>query len=128
MAQHFRRSGHLPPAEELHAFLLHNDLKHLFSLAAFQLVLWEKEHTHAVFPLPADADAGFVTDPREEAVADLGQDAHSVSGSALGVLSGPVLQMLHDSQRVRHDLVALFPFYIDHGSDSTVVVFKSGTV
>ena len=76
----------------------------------------------------ADADAGFAADPREESVADLRQDAHSVSGSALGVLSGPVLQMLHDSQRVRHDLVALFPFYIDHGSDSTVVVFKSGTV
>ena len=44
----------------------------------------------------------FVLKDSEELVADLQQDAHAVAGLALGVLTGAVLQPLHDGQCIVH--------------------------
>src|SRR5699024_6767881 len=47
-SQHRRNGGHLSPAQELHAFLFHNDLEHLAGLIPLQLVLGEEKHTDSV--------------------------------------------------------------------------------
>ena len=61
-------------------------------------------------------------------VGDLEEDAHTVAGLALGVLSGPVLQLFHDFQGVVHRPVALQALDIHHGTDSTGVMLKGGII
>ena len=53
MPQHLRNRGHSPPSQQLHALLLHNNLKHLACLVALQLILGEEEHADSIFPLSA---------------------------------------------------------------------------
>ena len=124
MPQHGRVGRHFPPAQKFHPFLFHDDLEHLFGLAAQQFVGREEEHPHPVFPLPAGLDAGQGADLLKEAVGNLGQDSHAVPGLSFRILSRTVLQMLHDPERIRHDPMALFAADIDHRSDPAVIVFE----
>ena len=128
MAQHRGPHRHHPPAQKFQALFFHNDLKHLLSLAAGQLVLRQKKHAHAIFPLAAEADAQPGAHLAEEFVGHLREDAHAVAGLALGVLACAVLQMLHDGQRVRHRLVALAAANVHNGADAAVVVLESRAV
>ena len=59
---------------------------------------------------------------------DLEQDAHAVAGLALGVLAGPVLQLLHDLQGVVHRGVAPAAPDVHHGADAAGVVLKPWVV
>ena len=117
-AQHIGGDGHFAPAKEAEALFLHNDLEHLHGLAALQLPLREKEHAHAVLPLAGQFDAKGFTSFGKIAVRDLGQDADAVAGLALGVLTGAVLKVFHNGQRVGHDLVAFAAAEIGHGADA----------
>ena len=124
VAQHRGPHRHHPPAQKFQAFFFHNDLEHLLSLTAGQLVLGQKEHAHAVFPLAANGDAQPGAHLAEEFVGHLGEDAHAVAGLALGVLARAVLQMFHDGQRVGHRLVALAAVNVHNGADAAVVVLE----
>ena len=127
-AQHIGGDGHFAPAKEAEALFLHNDLEHLHGLAALQLPLREKEHAHAVLPLAGQFDAKGFAGFGKIAVRDLGQDADAVAGLALGVLTGAVLKVFHNGQRVGHDLVAFAAAEIGHGADAAVVVLPRGAV
>ena len=91
LSQHTFHRGNLSPAQESQALLLHDDLKHLLRLAALQLILRKKEHTHTVFPFPADGDSFLLTDLCKEAMGDLSQNADTVSGLSFGILAGTML-------------------------------------
>ena len=54
----------------------------------------------------------------------LGQNAHTVTGLALRVLAGPVLQILHNLQRIFHGGAALFPLDIHTGADTAGIMLK----
>ena len=45
--------GDVPPAQELHALLGHDDLHHLLGLGPLQAVVGEEKHAHAVVPFAA---------------------------------------------------------------------------
>ena len=123
-AQNFRADGHRPPAQEGHALLGHDHLEHLLGLAPLQGVLGEEEHAHAVVPGPGQGKARLLRRLGEKAVGELHQDAHAVAGLPLGVLARPVLQLLHDFQRVVHRPVAGPAVYVHHGADAAGVVLK----
>ena len=57
-------------------------------------------------------------------MADLQQNAHAVTGLALGVLTGAVLQPLHDAQSVVHGLVALAALDVHHSADAAGIVLE----
>ena len=124
LPQSVRLNGHLAPAEELHALLLHDDLEHLLRLVAAQGVLWEEEHTDAVVPLAAEMDALLLRHAGEEAVRDLQQNADAVAGLPRRVLAGAVLQLFHDLQRVVHGGVGLAPLDVHHAANAAGVVLK----
>ena len=59
---------------------------------------------------------------------DLNQYAHAVAHLAGGVLSGPVLQPLHNGQSIIHNGVAGNAVDAHHGADAAGVVFKIGRI
>ena len=54
----------------------------------------------------------------------LREDSHAVSRLALRILTGTMLQILHNPKRILHDGTALFALDIDTRADTAVVVFK----
>ena len=108
----------------MQAFLFADDLEQLFVLVAAQLLLREKEHTDAVFPLLAQRDAGLGGSLFKELVANLQKNAHAVASFALGVLAGAVFQMFDDLQRIVNGFVALASLDVHHGANAAVVMFK----
>ena len=124
LAHGVRVHGHLAPGQELQPLLAGDHLEQLHGLGAHVLVLGEEEHAHAVFPLVAKADVAFIGHLGEKFMADLQQNAHAVTGLALGVLPGAVLQPLHDAQSVVHGLVALAALDVHHSADAAGIVLK----
>ncbi len=96
MSQHLRPDGNLPPPQKFHTFFFHNDFKHLFGLAAFQFILGEEKHTHAIFSFTADMNLGLPADLCKKTVRNLSQYANAVPGFAFCILPGAVLQLFHD--------------------------------
>ena len=123
-AQNLRVRRHLSPAEKTHALFFDNDFEHLLCLIAFQFVLRQEEHADAVFPLAARLHAQRPAGLEEEFMGNLYHDPHAVAGFAFRILSGPVLQILHNAQRIFHGFMRLHAFDIDDSADSAVVVFK----
>ena len=122
VTQHLRRHRHLPPAQEIQPFLLTDDLKHLFGPAAQQRVLGKKEHAHAVVPLLSQGHALLRHRPQEEPVGYLEHQTHAVPNLTGGVLAGPVLQLLHNFQRVVHRPAGPLPPDADDGADAAGVM------
>ena len=88
------------------------------------LVLGEEEHADTVFPLVAQADVQLIGHLGEELVADLQHDAHAVAGLALGILTGAVLQTLHDAQGIADRLMALAALDVHHSADAAGIVLE----
>ena len=61
MTENLRNYRHGSPSEKFQSFFFHNDLKHLFRLCTFDLMLWEKELGNSVFSLVTDLKAFFLT-------------------------------------------------------------------
>ena len=128
VTEHFGAGGDFAPAQKRQTLFFADDLKQLFGLIALQLILREKEHTNAIFPLLANFQPQLGCGLLKEFVADLGQNADAVAGFALGVLAGAVLQMLDDLQCVVDGLVGLAPLDVDNRADATVVMLELGAV
>ena len=124
MSQYIGEGRYFTPAEEFHSFLFHNDLEHLLGLIAAQLFLREEEHTDAVFSLSADIHAQSFGHSGEKFVGDLGQNTDTVTGLAFRILTGSVLQILYDLQRILYGRAALLSVNIDTGSDTAVIMLK----
>ena len=116
---------HFSPSEEIESFFFHNNFKDILCLIAFQLILREKEHPHAIIPLSADLNGKRFTDLSEKTVGYLKKDAHTVPGLSFCILSCPVLQVFYDLQRSRHCPMAPPAFNIYDGADPAVVMFKT---
>ena len=116
------------PAKEAHPLFFHDDLEHLLGLQALQGVLREKEHADAVVPLSLQRDPAFPGCFFEKVVGDLQQNADAVAGLPLGVLTGAVLQLFHDLQRIVHRLMGLCAVDVHHGADAAVIMFKGRIV
>ena len=116
--------GHFAPCQKLQSLLAGDHLEQLHGLCPQVLVLGEEEHTHAVLPLVAQPDVQLLGHLGEELVADLQQDAHAVAGLALGVLTGAVLQPLHDGQCIVHRLVAFTSLDVHHSADAAGIVLE----
>ena len=124
LPQHTGAAGNLPPAEEGHPFLLYYDLKHLLRLVALQLILREKEHADAVFPLSSQFDSQRLSCLLKKSMGNLRQDTYPVPGLSFRVLSRAVLQVLHDLQRIFHDRTRFHTFDIYACADAAIIVFK----
>ena len=124
LAHGVRVHGHLAPGQKFQALFAGDHLEQLHGLGPQVFVLGEEEHAHAVFALVAQADVHFLGHFGEELVADLQQDAHAVASLALGILTGAVLQPLHDGQCIVHGLVALAALDVHHSADAAGVVLK----
>ena len=92
------------------------------------IFLGKEKHTYAIVSRLPQLDAALRGGLLKKLVGDLEEDAHTVAGLALGVLSGPVLQLFHDFQGVVHRPVALPALDIHHGADSTGVMLKGGII
>ena len=57
-------------------------------------------------------------------MADLQHDAHAVTGLALGILAGAVLQPFHDAQGIADRLVALAALDVHHRADAAGIVLE----
>ncbi len=128
LPQRLGPDGHVPPAQELHALLGHDDLQHLLCLGPLQAVHGEKEHPHAVIPLTPQGDSKVPGGFYHQLVGHLEQQAHAVAGLSGGVLSGAVLQLFHDLQRVVHRLMGLSALDVHDRADAAGVVLKTGAV
>ena len=115
---------HPAPCQKLKPLLAGNQLKQLHGLCPQVLVLGEEEHADTVFPLVAQADVQLVGHLGEELVADLQHDAHAVAGLALGILTGAVLQTLHDAQGIADRLMALAALDVHHSADAAGIVLE----
>ena len=124
MSQHIGESRHFTPAEEFHSFLFHNDLEHLLRLVAAQLFLREEEHADTVFSLSADIHSQSLCDSCKKFVGDLGQNTDTVTGLTFRILTGSVLQILYDLQRILNSSAAFLSMNIDTGSDTAVIMLK----
>ena len=54
----------------------------------------------------------------------LQHDAHAVAGLALGILTGAVLQTLHDAQGIADRLMALAALDVHHSADAAGIVLE----
>ena len=118
----------LTESQKLHSFFLHDDLKHLFRLVAFQLFLREKQLCDPVLSFFSQLDVCLFADFGKEFMGDLKQDPHTVAGFSFCVFSRPVLQVLHNVERPFHRQVAFDPPAVHHGADPAVIMFKCGTI
>ena len=96
-SQHLRISGHFSPAKEVHAFLLHDDLKHLLCLIAFQFILRQEKHSNTIFSLSAKLNSKLFAFFGEKFVGDLNHDTYTVSGLSFCIFTCTMLQVLHDA-------------------------------
>ena len=55
---------------------------------------------------------------------NLNHDTNTVSGLAFRILTGSVLQILYDLQRILYGRAALLSVNIDTGSDTAVIMLK----
>ena len=55
---------------------------------------------------------------------NLGQNTDTVTGLAFRILTGSVLQILYDLQRILYGRAALLSVNIDTGSDTAVIMLK----
>ena len=124
MSQHIGEGRHFTPAEEFHSFFFHNDLEHLLRLVAAQLFLREEEHADTVFSLSADIHAQSLCDSCKKFVGDLGQNTDTVTGLTFRILTGSVLQIFYDLQRILNGSAAFLSVNIDTGSDTAVIMLK----
>ena len=124
MSQHIGEGRHFTPAEEFHSFFFHNDLEHLLRLVAAQLFLGEEEHTDTVFSLSADLDSKCFGNSGKKFMRDLSQNSDTVTGLAFRILTGSVLQILYDLQRILNSSAAFLSMNIDTGSDTAVIMLK----
>ena len=115
---------HPAPCQKLKPLLAGDQLKQLHGLCPQVLVLGEEEHADTVFPLVAQADVQLIGHLGEELVADLQHDAHAVAGLALGILTGAVLQTLHDAQGIADRLMALAALDVHHSADAAGIVLE----
>ena len=128
MPQNFRVGRHLAPAQKRQTFLFADDLKQLFGLVAAQLFLWEEEHTYAILALFTQGDAEFGGCFLKKCIADLRQDANTVAGLALGILTGAMFQMLYNLQRIINGFVGLAPLDIHDCTNAAVIMLKARVV
>ena len=124
MSQNLRYYRDLSPAEKFKAFFFYNDLEHFFRLSPFDLMLGEEELANAVFSFLSDLYALFFAGFFEEFMGNLKKDSNTVTGFALCVFSCTMVQILYDPECICNCIMGFFSFNIDHGSDTTVVVFK----
>ena len=122
VAQNVRIDGHGAPAEELHALFFDNNLEHLLCLRTLERILREEEHRDAVIALFANLDAGLRGSLGEEVVGNLQHDADAVTGLALGVLAGAVLQLFYNRQCIVHRLVRFSALDIDNCADAAGIM------
>ena len=115
---------HPAPCQKLKPLLAGDQLKQLHGLCPQVLVLGEEEHADTVFPLVAQADVQLIGHLGKELVADLQHDAHAVAGLALGILTGAVLQTLHDAQGIADRLMALAALDVHHRADAAGIVLE----
>ena len=127
LSQNIGTDGYLPPAEELHAVPPDNDFQHLSGLQTLQGVLGKEKHSDTVAPGGTQIfDAGLSRGFHHESVGNLHHQANAVTGLAAGVLSGTVLQLLHDLQSIVHGAVALYAS--DHSPDAAGIMLKTRVV
>ncbi len=128
LAQLFRRNGHFPPAQKFHAFLFHNDFKHLFSLIPLQLILGKEKHADSVIPFFSHLNSRLFCRLFEEFMGNLQKNSYAVSRFPFRILSCPVFQILYNLQCIFYGLVGLDSLNIHHCADSAVVMFKAWVI
>ena len=102
--------------------------EHLFCLRTFDLMLREKELCNAVFSLAPKLDSFFFAGFLEELMGNLKENTYTVTGFSLCIFSCTMLQIFHDPQSICDRIMGLLSFDVDHCTDTTVVMFKFGTV
>ena len=119
-AQNLRFYRHIPPSKKAYPFLGADHLKELLRLTALEGIPGQEKHTHAVVAgLPQrKAQTG------EEGMGNLQQNTHAVAHFPGGIPACPVLQPLHDGQRVVHNGVAGNAVDADHGTDAAGIVLE----
>ncbi len=63
-------------------------------------------------------------DSGKKFVGDLGQNTDTVTGLTFRILTGSVLQILYDLQRILYSSAALLSMNIDTGSDTAVIMLN----
>ena len=87
-------------------------------------MLREEKHPHPILSFSRQADPLLSHLFYEEIVRDLRKDPNAVSGLSFRILSGPVVKMFHDRQRVTHQLMALSSLDVNDSSDPAIIMFK----
>ena len=124
MTENLRNYRHGSPSEKFQSFFFHNDLKHLFRLCTFDLMLWEKELGNSVFSLVTNLKSFFLTGFFEKFMRNLQKDTNTITGLSLCIFTGTMLQMFYNPERIGNCIMSFFTFYIYNSTDPAVVVFK----
>ncbi len=96
MSKHRRIRWYGSPSQKFQTFFLRNDLKHLFGLIPLQFILRKEKAAYAVLSFPAYLYTEFFRHFYHKFMRDLCQDTDAVPCLALGVFTGPVLQIFHN--------------------------------
>ena len=129
LSQHLRAHRDLSPSEEFDSMAPDNDLQHFLRLQTLQGLLRQEEHADAVASGGSQiVDSDLPRRLHHQPVRNLHHQSDTVSGLTAGILSGPMLQLLHDFQRVIHSPVALLAANADDSSDPAGIMLHRRTV
>ena len=112
------------PAKKLQSFFFHDDLKHLFGLGTFDLMLREEKLCDTIFSFLTDIKALFLTGFFEKFMGNLQKDTYTVTGLAFRILTCTMLQMFYDPESICNSFMCFLSFDIDNCTDTTVVMLK----
>ena len=128
LPQHLGMHRHIPPAKKLHTLLGHDDFQHFLRLGPFELILWEKEHAHAIVLVLPQGNIQILCCASHQLMGDLEQQANAVAGLSGGILARPMLQLFHDFQGLVHGVIGFAALDVHHRADAAGVVLELGTV
>ena len=121
LPQYLRVHGYIPPAQETDPLFPADHFQKLLCLTAFQAILGKEEHADTVVPFLPQRDPQL----GEKAMTNLDHDSHAVAHFSGGILTGPVLQPLHNSQSIVHNAVAGDAVDADNGTDAAGIMLKA---
>ncbi len=120
--------GHVTPAQQDLAFLLHHAFQKGLAGGAAALVAGQEDHAHAVFARRRQFDVLEGAFLAQEGVRNLQEDAGPVPGQGIGAHGATMGEVLQDAQALADDGMAALSFDVGDETDAAGIVLVARVV